>query len=201
MLALICFFLLFLLPFPSFGSCEAQFRQILNIQDMYRQQASEGDKDALFRLGLILKKTNKGKAMEAFNQASQQGHLEAKFEMGLLHEAMVHYHNDHQALSIYTQLANMGHLPSQLRLGRLFFYGNNTFPQNLGQSFKWFERAADQGSPEAYEQMAKMYRQGLFVEQNKERSIELIQKAKELRGAQTQAPKQVRSKRAKLRVL
>lgn len=88
-------------------------------------------------------------ALEACNQAAQQGDAEAQFELG-----EYYYHGKQgepdrtQALHWYEQASLQGHALAQHRLGSMFFHGEGV-PANNVQAFIVLKMAAVNGAEEA----------------------------------------------------
>ncbi|CED82628.1 Extracellular protein SEL-1 and related proteins [Phaffia rhodozyma] len=130
----------------------------------FRKAASLGDTTAMYRLGMILLE---GKLQQAQNvregvhwlrlAASQAdaSNPHALHELGMMHENpparfTQYIHLDHAlAREFFTQAAQLGYPPSQLKLGTCFEYGNLTCEVDPRKSISWYTKAAEKGNAEA----------------------------------------------------
>lgn len=132
----------------------------------FRKAASLGDTTAMYKLGMILLE---GKLLQAPNAregihwlrraASQadETNPHALHELGMLHEnppakgGAAQYVQLDQSLArdLFTQAAQLGYAPSQLKLGTCYEYGNLTCPVDPRRSIAWYTKAAEKGNAEA----------------------------------------------------
>jgi TPR repeat protein len=72
--------------------------------------------------------------------------------------------------------AENGNVPSQFKLGIMYFKGRET-SQDFKEALKWFHRAAEQGLPEAQHNIGVMYYEGKGVSQNYTEALKWFKKA------------------------
>lgn len=128
----------------------------------YRKAASLGDTAAMYKLGTILLKgglgqvPNSREAVQWLKRAAEQADEDnphALHTLAALHERE---DNDGQvvcdipyAVELYTRAAQLGHVPSQLKLGSAYETGALGCPVDPRRSIAWYTKAAEKGDPEA----------------------------------------------------
>jgi tetratricopeptide (TPR) repeat protein len=112
----------------------------------YRAASKAGHADAAYNLGLLLEESGwvKGRdrsaeALTCFEQAASNGHVEAAYAAGRIHEA---HGNADQARSNYQIAATKDHCDAAYRLGMLLH------ETDLEQALAWLDKADDAGHPE-----------------------------------------------------
>lgn len=130
----------------------------------FRKAASLGDTTAMYRLGMILlegklqQPQNVREGVHWLRLAASQADTSnphALHELGMLHEnppaSFTQYIQMDHALSrdLFTQAAQLGYAPSQLKLGTCFEYGNLTCEVDPRRSIAWYTKAAEKGNAEA----------------------------------------------------
>lgn len=50
-----------------------------------------------------------------------------------------------------------------MSLGQLYYYGARGLREDVGEAFKWYSKAADQGDATAMGYLGNMYAQGVYV--------------------------------------
>lgn len=130
----------------------------------FRKAASLGDTTAMYKLGMILlegklaQPRNAREGVHWLRRAASQAdetNPHALHELGMLHEnpptSSAQYIQLDQSLSkdLFTQAAQLGYAPSQLKLGTCYEYGNLTCPVDPRRSIAWYTKAAEKGNAEA----------------------------------------------------
>lgn len=77
--------------------------------------------------------------------------------------------------------AKAGDVEAQIEVGRLYTTGKKGFPVNRVKGVLWFQRAADQGDPRGFLNLATAYEQGKGVDQDDAKAVELLYQAAALR--------------------
>jgi anti-anti-sigma regulatory factor len=105
-------------------------------------------------------------ALALFEQAAQQGHVEAKFYLGLSYAHGYGVDKDHvTAVYWLRQAAEQAHAGGQYNLGVM--YGNGYgVSKDYVQAAQWFHKAAQQGNAGGQASLGKMYEYGYGVEKN-----------------------------------
>lgn len=125
----------------------------------YRKASALGDTAGMYKLGMILlngllgQQKNPREAVIWLKKAAAQADEEnphALHELGVLYEKPVEYMQNGQpvpspvvrdealARDFYTQAAQLGHAPSQCKLGACYEYGNLTCPVDPRRSIAWY---------------------------------------------------------------
>ncbi|KAH8917630.1 HCP-like protein [Atractiella rhizophila] len=132
----------------------------------YRKASALGDTAGMYKLGIILlngllgQKPNPKDAVGWLKRAASQADEDtphALHELGLLFEQRTDptlagsgvIQDEAQARELFTQAAQLGHAPSQNRLGQAYEYGNLTCPVDPRRSIAWYTRAAERGDKES----------------------------------------------------
>ena len=119
---------------------------------------SETELTDLYQKGLSARNTgNLAAAEEAFRQASDGGHAEAKYELGLLlkigRKPIVQ--DLPQAQQLFLEAAGEGSLPAQYEVAQMFAQGIG-IGADCTQARSWARKAAEAGSPEAAELLGQL---------------------------------------------
>ncbi|KAG8907567.1 hypothetical protein FRC01_007641 [Tulasnella sp. 417] len=139
----------------------------------YRKAASLGDTAAMYKLGTILLRGGSGQppnareAVQWLKRAAEQADEEnphALFTLAGLHEradneGMV-IHDVTYAIELYTKAGQLGHVPSQLKLGASYEQGLMGCPVDPRKSIAWYSKAAEKGDPEAELSLSGWYLTG-----------------------------------------
>ncbi|HKK16962.1 MAG TPA: tetratricopeptide repeat protein [Gammaproteobacteria bacterium] len=80
------------------------------------------------------------------------------------------------AVKEFLPLANNGDHRAMYALGSMYAAGHGV-ERDLGEAFRWFQKAARYGRPDAEYKIGLMYHQGLGVEQNYKRALNWYGKA------------------------
>jgi uncharacterized caspase-like protein len=119
---------------------------------------SETELTDLYQKGLSARNTGDlAAAAEAFRQASDGGHAEAKYELGLLlkigRKPIVQ--DLPQAQQLFLEAAGEGSLPAQYEVAQMFAQGIG-IDADCTQARSWARKAAEAGSPEAAELLGQL---------------------------------------------
>jgi TPR repeat protein len=130
----------------------------------YRKASALGDTAGMYKLGMILlngllgQQKNPREAVIWLKKAAAQADEEnphALHELGVLYEKPVEYmqngqatpspvvRDEAQAREFYTQAAQLGHAPSQCKLGACYEYGSLTCPVDPRRSIAWYTVSND----------------------------------------------------------
>lgn len=128
----------------------------------YRKAASLGDTAAMYKLGTILLRgglgqpANPKEAVQWLKRAAEQADEDnphALFSLASLHERLDNeahvIHDEAYALDLYTRAGQLGHVPSQLKLGSCYESGTLGCMVDPRKSIAWYTKAAEKGDPEA----------------------------------------------------
>lgn len=131
---------------------------------LLKEAASQGDLDALCYYGKLLLvgkdvEMNKEAAFSYFKIASQKGHPESKYQLGVFYEngdLDDVEKNDIQAQSLYQQSSDAGFPKASYRLGMILL--NN--PLQKLEGIKLLEKAASLKNIDAIKELARIYKEG-----------------------------------------
>lgn len=127
----------------------------------YRKSASLSDTAGMYKLGLILlhgllgQPANPREAVVWLRRAAAQAdedHPHALYELATHYEdpsGKVVPHDEVVARDLYTQAAQLGHAPSQCKLGDALANGTLACPIDARGSISWYTKAANKGMGEA----------------------------------------------------
>ncbi|KAJ3126136.1 hypothetical protein HK098_007847 [Nowakowskiella sp. JEL0407] len=105
--------------------------------------------------GLLSQTPNMKLGLPSIERAAKNSYPKALYELGMLYEGRgaeldPNFAGDEKfAFENYYKAASLGHLESQLRLGRCYELGQLGKDVDPGQSIRWYRRAAEQGDAEA----------------------------------------------------
>ena len=85
--------------------------------------------------------------------------------------------NFSEAAAVLTPLANDGHVPSQILLGRIYALGNESFAQNFKLAFKWTSKASQSDDLQAITYLGHLYSKGAGVDKDENKAFELFSQA------------------------
>lgn len=103
--------------------------------------------------------------------------LEQNFDPGYLTEYGGYYYGLKKfdlALKYYQMAADMGHVPAQVYLGYIWYYGR-TGKIDYQKAFQCFESGMKHGSLVATYKVADMYKNGYYVQQDEAKYIRMIE--------------------------
>lgn len=126
--------------------------------------ALDGDAQAMNSLGLTHAegrnvKADIGVAVDWLQKAAEAGLAEAHYNLGFLVVSgkATPEETERTALEAYESAAEMGHLPSQVQLFRLYRKGIHGAPLDQDAAERWLESALAGGSAEARAMLAERY--------------------------------------------
>ncbi|KAI1315844.1 mitogen-activated protein kinase kinase kinase 9 [Mortierella claussenii] len=137
----------------------------------YRMAAVGGDLDGQYNFGEMIYNgrgvpSDRKEGERWIRKAADRGNMYAVAAMGVVCIDLEEYSEAMQwCLKVGTPI-------SHYRIGVLYFYGRGTEP-NCASAMKWFEKAADQRCGLAAFALAEMYREGVMVEKDINKAIEL----------------------------
>lgn len=152
----------------------------------YCKAAERGDPEALFKLGLIHQEREEtDRAWFYFVKAAENGSPEAHYQLGCFFAAGIGTLADlWQAQHYFQKAAALGDAQGFIGMGML------ALDQSLGRkisplALECFKKAADHGYPEGYIHLARLYREGTWVEKNLYLSLRYLQAAEECKKRST----------------
>lgn len=96
-------------------------------------------------------------AAQWFQEAAEEGHVEAMSELGLCYELGCGVEQcDEQALDWYTKAANLGHVTSKFSVGEAFEEARGV-PQSDEEACLWYYRAALVGDDDSKAALRRLY--------------------------------------------
>ncbi len=171
-------------------------------QRLFRLAASQEHVDAHYEWARFLEQQTHDRAsrihaVELYDVAARQGHLQSQLRLGQLFKAggpdaepAAHSDDPHaiiasrklaykpshspslvSALKFFKMAAEQGHVESQFELGQMYAQGLGT-PQRFDEAAKWYESAAKQGHARAQFNLAFMVAHGQGAEENLLKSYE-----------------------------
>ncbi len=109
---------------------------------------------------------DKALAMAWYRKASEQGHAESEFQIGVMYAFGEGVPKDMaQASSWYRKSADRGYPTAQWNLGVLYDKGNGV-PKDASQAVSWYRKAAEQDYCDGQFSLGTMYHKGVGVSQN-----------------------------------
>jgi len=145
-------------------------RNLSDVAKKIEGQAFEGVPEAQHDMGAIYiagrgnVKQNLDRAVFWFQEASNNGVANAKYNLGVLyHQGLGVPSNLNKAISLYKDAAEIGHPEAQYNLGIANIEGIGV-PYNPGNAARYFENAAQQGVVEAAYNLGLIYENGLLGE-------------------------------------
>ena len=121
----------------------------------YTRASDQGDAKALFNLGMCYKNgqgvaQNDEEAVRLFKQSASKGNTNAKFVLGVIYSKGKRVEQDaKEAISFYNAAAEDGDSKAMCNLGVLYEGGMPGVPRNDVLAVKFFEKAIENGDPNA----------------------------------------------------
>lgn len=167
---------------------------LCNVKKSLPKAASYYDKAstpfALYHEGIILinnglekKKVDdiakdEARGIECFQQAADNGHIDAIFALGYCYETGSHVEaNQPKALSYYQELSDNGIAAGQFKVGRYYEEGEGGLEADSVKALQYYQMAADQDYGEAICYLGDFYRIGQFLPLDKEKAFEYYMNA------------------------
>ena len=148
--------------------------------EWYMKAAEFGNSLAMVITGYCYKmgkgiKQNTDKAIYWFRKAAELGEIDACYFLGQLYEG---YNGATPcyplSLSYYLQAAKAGHLRAMFNVALLYDGDYEGIEQNYSEAFYWFSKCSEKEEMGSLYYIAKYYEQGLHVEKNTDKAIELF---------------------------
>jgi TPR repeat protein len=128
-----------------------------------------------------------GEAVRLWRQADEQGHAEARCDLGFCYETGEAVTRDmKQAAHLYRKAAEQGHARAQCNLAVRCQQGEGGVSQDLEQAARWFHKAAEQGYTKAQFNLGVCYAEGKGVKQDIREEVRWYYKAVEQGHAMAQ---------------
>ena len=123
-----------------------------NSAEDLKVQASQGDSDAQYQLGLMYRsgtggvEENKYQAIHWLTRSANADNSQAQYALAMLYrENSTNPEDEQKAVSWYQRAANAGHSDAQYSLGLLYANGDSV-QQDSNLAIKWFKQSAEQGN-------------------------------------------------------
>lgn len=142
----------------------------------FNEAAKKGDDGGMFNLGYCYKngygvEADVEKAAELFKKSAELGVVDAMFELGLYYqETLVDFS---KAKMWYQKAAELENADAQNQLAVIYADIEN----NYKEAIKWYKKAMKQDDPWAYRNYAFCLWNGNGVKENKQKAMEMMQKA------------------------
>ena len=142
----------------------------------FNEASKKGSDVGMFNLGYCYKngfgiEADVEQAAEWFKKAAELGYLDAMVELGEYYqETLVDFN---KAKMWYLKAAELGNAEAQNKLAVLYADIENDYQEAV----KWYKKAMEQDNPWAYRNYAFCLWNGNGVEENKEKAMEMMQRA------------------------
>ncbi|UTV87792.1 sel1 repeat family protein [Cobetia amphilecti] len=126
---------------------------------------------------------NQDKGIEILESLWKQGVVDAGYSLFQIYYLGLGVPENKDVAAKYLKLsADAGYINSQRKLGYIYADRDEVkmFKKNLSQSLYWFKRAAENGDKVAALNVAGMYREGMGIKPNSEKSFEWLEKIPEM---------------------
>lgn len=146
----------------------------------FEKAAAQGNAEAESALGFLYAQ-GRGVAKDPvltkkwFRLAADQGLLSAQHNLGIL--LLQEKDSTQEGLALLEKAAAKDYLPSQYRLGQLYFSGDFGLTRDYPKAFAWLLKAGQAGDAAAQNYLGIMYRSGFGVEQNPAEAFKWFQSA------------------------
>jgi TPR repeat protein len=134
----------------------------------FERAAKQGDKDAMFALGLSLLlglhcEASGPEAASWLRYAARQRHCSAEFELGLLFEAgQFVTENPNEAIRLFQRAASGGEVAAMVKLAE-YYHDGSVVAGDPKEVFKWSHKAAELGNVHAEFLVGYCYDRGIGV--------------------------------------
>eukprot|EP00818_Percolomonas_sp_WS_P004090 CAMPEP_0117451248 /NCGR_PEP_ID=MMETSP0759-20121206/8906_1 /TAXON_ID=63605 /ORGANISM="Percolomonas cosmopolitus, Strain WS" /LENGTH=246 /DNA_ID=CAMNT_0005243835 /DNA_START=1 /DNA_END=741 /DNA_ORIENTATION=- len=151
-------------------------------------QAESGDSKAMLDLAMIhLSGTgvekNPEEGLKWIKRAEELNDSSALTVLGIMHETGMHRERDlEKAIDYFKRAADFGDAEGQMRMAFAHANGQVGGERDMGKALEFFEMAANQNHPEGLFFLGSMYENGVVVNQDKEKALELYKRANEQGG-------------------
>lgn len=154
-------------------------------------EAESGDAEAQFELALAYMsawdvKRDMTASAKWLNAAAEQGHVQAKVHLGLLHTGRVVMEGDPdftdkaKALYWYTRAAEQGSEEAMWFLAGTYAGDDDVAEPNLAESLKWHIKIIEGGNAFAAQMLADYYYEGRYFAQDRPEALKWYLKAAEM---------------------
>lgn len=101
-----------------------------------------------------------------YQEAAEQGHREAQYELAELYDYSDNEELEKEAAYWYQKAAEQGHKDAQFSLALCYTYGTGGVEEDHKQAAYWYQKAAEQGYPNAQYNLGICYEKGDGVERD-----------------------------------
>jgi uncharacterized protein len=152
--------------------------------DIWLPLARQGNAEAQFHMSLLGGVGIEYLAAKRWlTLSAEQGYAPAIYRLAdnyIIGTEFRGYKQDYKkSINLYTQAAEMGHIPSQNALGEFNSYGTYSVLKNPKKGVYWFEKAAKQGSARAQYSLGIIYMGNDGITQDDKKSFYWTKKAAE----------------------
>lgn len=121
-----------------------------------KRKASNGDAEAQYEYGMLMRKTNKRMAILYLEEAAKRGNVEAMVALGNGYSEAINDFDIYagfgkdvmKEVEWFTKAAKCGNIYSMMQLGYIYSTGQNDMRKDETRALYWFEQAAMCGSEE-----------------------------------------------------
>lgn len=118
------------------------------------------------------------KALNIFYPLAKQDNAKAQYNVGLIYANGQGVRKDlNAAQKWYEKAAKQGNAAAQYNLGLLYQSAGVNNPHAYEKAKYWYEKAVESGLREAYTNLGALYAQGLGVEKDPQKALELFEKS------------------------
>lgn len=149
--------------------------------NMFKASAEAGYPEGAFNYAMILEELNELKeAQKNFLKASEYGHGESMYHLGLLYHSGKGGVKDYDmALRYLLSATELGCVPAQQFVGKLYYYGSEGLNKDYSTAFKYLTMAAENGDVYSQSLLGTIYSQGKGCEINQREARKYFQLAAE----------------------
>jgi len=162
--------------------------------ELYRKAAEQGHAKAQHNLAVMYYNgvgvtKDAGEAAKWFRKAAQEGGMLSQESLAAMLSKGDGVSKDiKEALHWYQKAAEQGSLPSLLRLGEIYYFGDEGVLKDYAQAARYFGQAADKGNASAQNFLGVIYHFGMGgVPRDLAKAASLYKKAAEQGNAKAQA--------------
>ncbi|KRX07548.1 hypothetical protein PPERSA_11097 [Pseudocohnilembus persalinus] len=151
---------------------EFHFHSFQQAAKHYQNQAEAGDEQAMYIYAVQLEggygvQQDYKEAIKWYQEAAKLGNSRAKYNLGLIYYVGRYEGIEgtkQQALEYFIEAANDEFDKACLQLGHLYLLGSNDIEQDIMESIKYYEKAAELENFEAYNCLGNIYKTGKVVD-------------------------------------
>lgn len=113
------------------------------------------------------------KALKWFKMAAENGNIwEGSRGLYRLYNEFKENSFENKVLTSYFEDVAQGNFDEQFRIAESYYYGKNGMNVDKIKAINWYEKAAQNGSPDAMYFLGKLYRYGIDVKKNVSKTID-----------------------------